>query len=266
MKPEAPFATPINMSLWTDDLMSSLANQHDLWTKGANGIVEEIKVDLTDRLYDNLLSAAMFWSVHVASDANMAYLALPTVSLAGSLNRPGISKPLSLLNETEANMIGGMEINRQHFEWTSNGTVRLTGYRSRPAIVPGHRESWHIVNRLLNKWATLKPDWDSEGGIAPSEHVIANAKSFVSSLMKNGILPPNPFVAGDGEVGFRWAQGARLASVAFLNDGCVVAFCHSPTMTQPYTLDEPTSEDHDLSLLLNNLRGFTHNDELDRKT
>ena len=75
--------------------------------------------------------------------------------------------------------------------------------------------SWGRLRARLAAWAELPADWDGDDGEAPTSSAIAGAGSFLRELERRGAPLPRPFIAGDGEIGFRWSKGDAFASVAF---------------------------------------------------
>lgn len=62
-------------------------------------------------------------------------------------------------------------------------------------------------NYLLEKlfsYYDLEDDWDGYGGKPPSLTTIGTIVSFVMKLQELDAIPPNPMLAGSGEVGLYW--------------------------------------------------------------
>lgn len=84
-------------------------------------------------------------------------------------------------------------------------------------------DMWSGLHRSLSRWAFLPADWDGEDGTAPPSKSVQNAGDFLGKLQRLNIEAPEGFVAGDGEIGFRWRSNSAFASAAFLPDGHLVA-------------------------------------------
>lgn len=113
---------------------------------------------------------------------------------------------------------------------------------------------WQALARDIARWRTLPDDWDGEGGARPSANVLDAARDFLRRAHAAGVPLPQPFIAGDGEVGFRWRRNGAFASAAFLPDGHMVAVCDLPG--QAVRLDQPYAADLDLSALYRALWDF----------
>jgi hypothetical protein len=85
-----------------------------------------------------------------------------------------------------------------------------------------------FFNALRQKvivWESLERDWDGDDGVPPPVVVRNNTKEFIEAMRINKVPHPTIYIAGDGEIGFRWKLGALTASVSFLSDGYVVGYC-----------------------------------------
>ena len=118
-------------------------------------------------------------------------------------------------------------------------TASATTYGKKPATLSSNgssyslREStpewkrfleWGALRARVISWSGLKQGWDGEDGMAPSNRTIDAALAFMQSARATALPLPAPYIAGDGEIGFRWAKGDAFASVAFLDEGEVVIF------------------------------------------
>lgn len=106
----------------------------------------------------------------------------------------------------------------------------------------------------VGAWENLPHNWDGEGGAPLSERTTAAALDFLAIAQGAGLRPPTPYIAGDGEVGFRWRTDKGLASIAFLADGHIVG--KVPGGDKPFRIDEPFSEIADLAGLTDALVAF----------
>lgn len=106
--------------------------------------------------------------------------------------------------------------------------------------------AWGRLESKVNRWSSLPDDWDGDGGVCPTREVVDAAKAFLKRARIVFLPVPQGYVAGDGEIGFRWRRGDAFASAAFLPDGHIVIFCKaggSPALR----IDEPYSAELDLS-------------------
>jgi hypothetical protein len=114
---------------------------------------------------------------------------------------------------------------------------------------------WAWLRERLTSWAALPDDWDGEDGTAPSSKVTDNASDFLWRAEIAGAPLPEPYVAGDGEVGYRWRSSDSFASASFLPDGHIAAFARSPNRPN-YRLDEPYAADLGLGGFFERLKEF----------
>lgn len=101
--------------------------------------------------------------------------------------------------------------------------------------------AWGALKARVIRWSSLPDDWDGNDGVAPSATVVENAKNFIALAARLGAPVPVPFIAGDGEIGFRWAKGNRFGSVSFV-EGDVLAYVwdgeRKLRLDQPYSADD----------------------------
>lgn len=100
--------------------------------------------------------------------------------------------------------------------------------------------AWAALRQRVSSWAELGDDWDGDNGHPPRAHVLHAADQFILNGERYGVAIPSPFIEGDGEVGFRWRGADHFGSVAFLEDGSVVALVQVRGETI-LRLDEPVS-------------------------
>src|ERR1700691_3003586 len=100
--------------------------------------------------------------------------------------------------------------------------------------------NWDDLHNKLNKWELLPEDWDGYDSICPSNTVIKYCHDFLYQSQKYNIAVPEIYIAGDGEIGFRWNTDL-YASVSFLNDGNIIIFCQKPKL-EPLRIDTFYSE------------------------
>ncbi|WP_228241070.1 hypothetical protein [Aurantimonas coralicida] len=113
--------------------------------------------------------------------------------------------------------------------------------------------TWSMIRQSVEGWRTLPEDWDGNDGVGPSEEVIQAALRFLDAARQSLLRAPQPFVAGDGEVGFRWERGGSFGSVSFLDDGSIIAYVRAANGEPPFRLDKPVTEDFNYAELLENL-------------
>lgn len=106
---------------------------------------------------------------------------------------------------------------------------------------------WGSLRARVEQWTKLPDDWDGNYGQPLSVGVSNAAESVLAALQAQGLPVPSPYIAGDGEVGFRWQLADGFASISLLEDGHVVAFARSSDGKAPYRLDEPYSDLVDLT-------------------
>lgn len=112
------------------------------------------------------------------------------------------------------------------------------------------------VAAKLDGWVKLEHGWDGEDGIPLGLGTAAAAKDFLVQAQGAELPCPEIYIAGDGEVGFRWRATGQLASIAFLDEGYIVA--KVPTPSEAIRIDEPISELVDFHAVLTALRDFAH--------
>ena len=125
-----------------------------------------------------------------------------------------------------------------------------------PAKMSEELTPWEALDSKLMAWKTLPDDWDGEDGVAPSEGMVAAARNFLIAVRGIGLSAPTPFIAGDGEIGFRWERGGCCASADFLPDGHIVAFSRTVPDQAPIAIDQPYELGIDLSAFLASVKGF----------
>ena len=122
-----------------------------------------------------------------------------------------------------------------------------------PQSRPEH--GWSRFQTHLDEWANLPEDWDGEDGRAPSSGVICGAREMIDRLENAGAPIPEIYVAGDGEVGFRWAAGSFYASASFVDDGDVLLYMHKGDEVL-HNLDEAWTSEIDLTSFIADLAGL----------
>jgi hypothetical protein len=122
------------------------------------------------------------------------------------------------------------------------------------AQAPPARSGWEEVRARASQWADYQDGWDGEGSVAPSQASLERADEFAREAEKRGIASPLLRLYGDGEVEFGWKGDRASASVAFLDDGHVVAYIRRTARHPMFKLDRPFTKADDLGDLLGALR------------
>ena len=66
-----------------------------------------------------------------------------------------------------------------------------------------------VVNRELDRVATLEPNWDAEGAEPIDPQIIQAARDLAENLPENIVGPPAVVPMAAGNVQFEWNQGPR---------------------------------------------------------
>lgn len=103
---------------------------------------------------------------------------------------------------------------------SSSGTVRFD-LRSNTTGWQQFIE-WSALRGKVLGWQSLPQGWDGDEGLAPQAATVQAALNFMAIARGANLPLPQVYIAGDGEVGFRWARGDAFASIAFLDDGDMV--------------------------------------------
>lgn len=103
-------------------------------------------------------------------------------------------------------------------------------------------EGWKSLNASIDRWARLPLDWDGEEGIPPPRRCIFAARRWLNIFAAANLPHPSGYVAGDGEIGFRWRTEKGFASVSLLDDGTELAFCRVGQSEMPYRMEAPAGK------------------------
>lgn len=117
----------------------------------------------------------------------------------------------------------------------------------------GVQAVWERLFESVKRWGKLPNGWEDEDSIRPPKQSVDAAMEFLLDVHSRGILAPTGYVAGDGEIGFRWKRGQGFASVAFLADMNVVSFVRDSSSDHPFRLDVPFALWNSKDDLLNRL-------------
>ena len=114
--------------------------------------------------------------------------------------------------------------------------------RTKLDIVSRHVEyasaDWCALFDSLERWGKLPYDWDGENGRCPPVQSTKAARTFLQLLRLLGVRRPAGYVAGDGEIGYRWkGVDGQFASAGFLADGHCVGLVKSKKST--FKIDDP---------------------------
>jgi len=116
-------------------------------------------------------------------------------------------------------------------------------------------DPWERISRDFSSWQNLSPDWDAEQGIPPRQEVLDAGRQALRDIKVGGAPVPEHYIAGDGEIGFRWRGDDRFASLSFIDDGHVLAYMHLGDAVR-FDMDEPWSSDLNLTPFIKDLRIF----------
>jgi len=78
-----------------------------------------------------------------------------------------------------------------------------------------------VLLSRIDEFAKRAPDWDGDGGVAPNEDAVMDAKAFLNSLDSEFASRASTLSPGDGEVLFQWRRGAAFIEVGFYGDGTI---------------------------------------------
>jgi hypothetical protein len=73
----------------------------------------------------------------------------------------------------------------------------------------------------IDEFAKRAPDWDGDGGVAPNEEAVMDAKAFLNSLDSGIVSCAATLSPGDGEVLFQWRKDDAFIEVNFYGDGTI---------------------------------------------
>jgi hypothetical protein len=79
------------------------------------------------------------------------------------------------------------------------------------------------VEEELWGYLRLEEGWDGSGSVAPSEHAVKNAISFLHRF-PDTMMEPTPMVAADGEVGLYWRHKGAYVEIDFAADGMMFGY------------------------------------------
>jgi|SRR5579863_1668666 len=103
----------------------------------------------------------------------------------------------------------------------------------------GGPENWQSLMHSIDRWELLPVDWDGDDGIPPPKRSASAARRFLNAFASATLPPPSGFVAGDGEIGFRWRTVRGFASISLLCDGTTLAFCRVGLSNNPLRIEAP---------------------------
>jgi hypothetical protein len=105
------------------------------------------------------------------------------------------------------------------------------------------------IRALLSGWACYSSGWDGDEGVAPGAAACTHAQQTLAAAEIAGLTAPVPFIAADGEIGFRWRSSNGFASISFIG-GDVIGFCRAPGVAEPLRVDKPFVDVNELQTLL----------------
>ena len=118
------------------------------------------------------------------------------------------------------------------------------------------RSPWANLLSDVARWGLLEDDWDGDGAIAPQAEAVHAARQLADKLRSAGIVVPEHYVTGDGELSFDWSDGERVASISFLHGGRLAAYYRPAAGLRLHTAEGTIQELMKDSLLLEGLRTF----------
>ena len=83
----------------------------------------------------------------------------------------------------------------------------------------------HLLE-TLDDYALLEDGWDSDGAPPINPQSIMSARLLVKQLSTTNIPAPTIYISGDGEIGFNWRSGIKVASVSWLHEGRTILYLH----------------------------------------
>lgn len=84
---------------------------------------------------------------------------------------------------------------------------------------------WQEADDAIKSWIGLRTGWDGCDGTPPGVAALTAAKAFVRRARHVRVPEGDPYITGDGEIGFQWDVDEEVATVSFLADGRYFAFC-----------------------------------------
>lgn len=88
-----------------------------------------------------------------------------------------------------------------------------------------YRSGWPELKASIDRWAKLPYDWDGVDSFPPPQKSIFAARRMLNIFSSANLPYPCGYIAGDGEIGFRWQTAKGFASLSLLEDGTELAFC-----------------------------------------
>lgn len=121
-----------------------------------------------------------------------------------------------------------------------HGEIATAKPRSVGRVAP--KKNWVAAANALNRWERLLDGWDGEGSIAPSRYQLEAAKRFVDLMEIVGVSSPMRSISRDGEFGFRWHSERGFASVSFIPDGTMIAYCRDNRSSKVVEFEQSSEE------------------------
>lgn len=103
-------------------------------------------------------------------------------------------------------------------------TSGLSTYRFL-SIPSNFEQQWQTIVETIIEWPSLKRDWDGEEGVPPTHEQVKTFSRFAERAWNSKISPGKLYIAGDGEIGMRWHQDRKIATISYLNDARFFAYC-----------------------------------------
>ncbi len=104
------------------------------------------------------------------------------------------------------------------------------------------RAIW-ALKEVIDTFSARLPNWDGDGGQAPSEDAVTDGHAFVDLLSSIPRLPaPEVYAPGDGEVLFQWRVAGGFIEVGFPGDQTISWTARTATSRAQYGDDDFDAE------------------------
>lgn len=127
----------------------------------------------------------------------------------------------------------------------SNARLTSSTY-SQPKLAEIRKEV-SAAHTAIDRWSALSDGWDEEDSPAPLHSQLEASRKLLNQANEWAIPSPTPYIAGDGEFGFRWRKGEGFASASFLPSGEILMFARAPGSRDPFR--EQANVDEQISWL-----------------
>lgn len=128
---------------------------------------------------------------------------------------------------------------------------------SKPELAEAPSSVSSAAHDAIGRWSALKDGWDEEDAPAPSQSQLELSRTLLDRISAWAIPAPAPYIAGDGEFGFRWRKGDGFASASFLPSGEILLFVRAPGSHEPFRQEECAGNDFSWLSFTQQLLAFT---------